>query len=323
MLVHEGTVLAEGWHKKAGSPHAEVECLNTFGAGKIPEQAVLYVNLEPCAHHGRTPPCTDLLIERKVKQVVVGQRDPFPLVAGRGMELLREAGVGVTSGILQEECRWAQRRFLTSVELGRPYVVLKWARSADGSLDRHPRRDRAVQRISSPATDVLVHRWRAEEEAILAGGRTVLNDDPALTVRHVEGRQPLRVVLDRSGITPAESRVYSGAGSCLLFTSTMRASLPVEQVLVPAEDDPIDTVLGEVHRRGIRSILVEGGAELLGHFIRRGIWDEARVITGQALFGSGTPSPVLPGEAVLTRTIAGDRIDLFINRQFARPSWEW
>lgn len=322
LLVRNGALLAEGWHQAAGGPHAEVACLRAFGDGAIPDDAILYVNLEPCAHHGRTPPCADLLIARGVKQVVVGQRDPFPKVAGRGIERLKDAGVRVTENVLLDECRWVQRRFLTSIERGRPHVILKWARSADGLLDRHPRTERGVQRISSAATDVLVHRWRSEEQAILVGSRTVVNDDPSLTVRHVEGRQPLRVVIDRNGITPASSRVYMDGHPTLLITGRHRPELPVEQWLVEPGTPVISAVLSVLHERDIRSVLVEGGAELLGHFIHEGLWDEARVIQGKAVFGSGTPAPDLNGSPIRSVVSGDDSITLFLKVNNPAAAWD-
>ncbi|MEZ4738143.1 MAG: bifunctional diaminohydroxyphosphoribosylaminopyrimidine deaminase/5-amino-6-(5-phosphoribosylamino)uracil reductase RibD [Flavobacteriales bacterium] len=313
VLVQQGRMLAEGWHHAAGSPHAEVECLRAFGDGPVPADAVLYVNLEPCAHHGRTPPCAELLIQRGVEHVVVGIRDPFPAVAGKGIAMLRDAGVQVTENILVEECRWAQRRFLTSITLGRPFIILKWARSADGFLDRHPRRERAVQRISGPATDVLVHTWRAHEQAILVGSRTVLNDDPSLSVRHVHGKQPIRIVLDRKGITPATSKVYDNATTGILFTEEVRPGLPIEQVLIATTEDPIDRILHELHRRSVRSVLIEGGAELHQHFMDRGLWDELRVIIGKVEFAQGTRAPETRGTAIRMATCGKDRIDQFVN----------
>ncbi len=322
VLVRNGALLAEGWHQAAGGPHAEVACLRAFGDGPIPKDAVLYVNLEPCAHHGRTPPCANLLIARGVKQVVVGQRDPFSQVAGKGLQRLLDAGVQVTENVLLDECRWVQRRFLTSIEQGRPYVILKWARSADGLLDRHPRTERGVQRISGPATDVLVHRWRSEEQAIVVGSRTVMNDDPSLTVRHVEGRQPLRVVVDRKGITPASSRVYSDGHPTLLITERQRTDLPVEQLIVEPNMHVINALLSALHTRSIRSVLVEGGAELLGHFLREGLWDEARVIHGNVVFGSGTPAPHMNGTPVLSRVYGDDRIALFVKEHNPAATWD-
>lgn len=323
VLVQGGQVLAEGWHKQAGGAHAEVECLRAFGDGPLPADAVLYVNLEPCAHHGRTPPCADLLIQRGVKQVVIGQEDPFPQVAGNGIRKLKEAGIAVTLDVLHDECRWTQRRFLCAVEQERPYVVLKWARSADGFLDRRPRGARGVQRISSPATDVLVHRWRTEEQAILVGSRTIVNDNPALTVRHVLGRQPVRIVLDRAAISPADSLVFTDGRPTLLFTEQARSDVPVEHVLITADEEPITQVLRTLQQRMIRSVLVEGGAELLGHFIRLGLWDEARVITGDVLFGQGTAAPTLPCGPAHSLRSGKDHLELFVKHDQAFSAWDW
>lgn len=320
VLVHGERILAEGWHRAVGGPHAEVECLHAFGDGPVPADATLYVNLEPCAHHGRTPPCADLLIARHVRHVVIGCTDPNPLVAGKGIERLRNAGVNVEVDVLKDECRWINRRFITAFEQQRPYVVLKWARSADGFMDDHGR----TTRISSPATDVLVHRWRAEEPAILVGSRTALADDPALTVRHVAGRQPLRVVLDRGRILPDTLRVLTSEAPTLLFSAAPRPDLTsVEQCILPAEAAPIPFLLAELHRRQVRSVLVEGGAELLGHLLASGHWDEARVITGAAVLGGGTPAPQIDRPLVRTFAAGPDRIDLFTHAHPVPDTWSW
>ncbi len=313
VLVQGDRILAEGWHRAHGGPHAEVHCLNAW-SGAVPENATLYVNLEPCAHHGRTPPCADLIVERGVRRVVVGMQDPFPAVAGRGIERMRASGTDVTVGVLEPDCRWLNRRFLTSVERGRPYIILKWARSADGFIDRHPRVAREVQRISSPPTDVLVHQWRAEEQAILVGSRTVINDDPQLTVRHVTGRQPLRVVIDRTGTTPATSRVYDASAPTLLFTSAQRVDVACEQVLIDKGQDVVQIVLAELHQRQVRSLLVEGGATILNAFLTQGTWDEARVIEGPVQFGAGTIAPQPPTTLLAMTDHARDRIALYIRK---------
>lgn len=313
VLVQGDRVLAEGWHQLHGAAHAEVNCLASFGDGPIPEDAVMYVTLEPCSHHGRTPPCSELLISRGVKHVVVAHADPFPAVSGKGISALRAAGVNVTLGMDEAEARWTNRRFLHAVTQERPYVILKWARSADGLLDRHPRTERGVQRISSPASDVLVHHWRSEEQAIMVGSRTVLHDDPALNVRHVAGRQPLRVVLDREGITPAGSKVYDSSIPTLLFTHLERPGISAEQVLIPIGSEPIPVVLAELHKRSIRSILVEGGAQLLKQFLASGLWDEARVIQGTPEFGQGTAAPELNCVAQRILRVGDDHIGLHLN----------
>jgi diaminohydroxyphosphoribosylaminopyrimidine deaminase/5-amino-6-(5-phosphoribosylamino)uracil reductase len=323
VLVRGGTILAQGWHRAHGGPHAEVECLNAFGDGAIPADAVLYVTLEPCSHTGLTPPCADLLIARGVRQVMVGCTDPDPRVAGRGIARLREAGISVLTDIEREACRWTNRRFITAMERQRPWIVLKWARSLDGFLDQHPRPGRTVQRISSFATNVLVHRWRSEEQAILVGSRTVVNDNPRLDVRLVAGRSPLRVVLDRQGITPKDSQVYDGRVPTLLFTREPRELPGTECVALPPEEDALPALLAELHRRKMRSLIVEGGAELLGHFLDRGLWDEARVITGTAVFAQGTPAPVAHTLPVRSLISGDDRIHFHLRNRTAAPEWSW
>ncbi len=324
VLVQGDRILAEGWHRKYGGPHAEVECLEQYGDKGIPDDAALYVNLEPCAHHGKTPPCADLLIARGVKHVVIGQRDPFGEVSGKGIEKLKAAGIIVELGIEEEACRWLQRRFLTSVQKQRPYIILKWARSVDGFLDRHPRGDRGVQRITGDVSNILVHRWRSEEQAIMVGSRTVINDDPQLNVRLVDGKQPLRVVMDREGAIPATSKVFDGSTSTVLFAREQRAGLPqVEQVLIDAAE-PLDAILRELHQRQIRSIFVEGGARLLNAFIEKGLWDEARVFTGHPYFIKGTPAPKGLPAPQRTIDVDGDRLDLHVNptsHAHVDPSW--
>ncbi|MFZ1663781.1 MAG: bifunctional diaminohydroxyphosphoribosylaminopyrimidine deaminase/5-amino-6-(5-phosphoribosylamino)uracil reductase RibD [Flavobacteriales bacterium] len=323
VLVQGEAVLGEGWHRAHGGAHAEVECLRNFGEGEIPKDAVLYVSLEPCAHTGLTPPCADLLIARGIRSVVIGCADPDPRVAGKGIAQLREAGVDVTVDVLREACRWQNRRFFISVEEQRPYIILKWARSIDGFLDQQPRTSRDVQRISCFATDVLVHRWRSEEAAILVGSRTVMNDNPQLNVRHVAGRSPLRVVLDREGITPADSNVYDGSIPTLLFTGEQRAEVPVEQVVIGAGASPLPALLAELHRRRIRSVLVEGGGELLQHFVAAGLWDEVREIVGEAVFGNGTPAPKLPVPPQRSITSGTDRLHFATRHHSPDAAWPW
>lgn len=300
-------------------PHAEVECLRAFGEAPVPADATMYVNLEPCAHHGKTPPCADLLIARGVKRVVIGCDDPNPLVKGQGIARMREAGIAVMTDVLREECRWLNRRFIMGMEQQRPYVILKWARSADGFLDDRGR----TARITSPGTDVLVHEWRAEETAILVGSRTVLNDDPRLTVRHVEGRNPLRVLIDRENKAPASAKVFDASAPSLLLTAHPRTDIAIEQHVIRKTDDPIDALLGELHRRKVTSVLVEGGAELLSHFLHSDRWDEARVLTGSAQFQEGTAAPAMDRTAARSFTNGTDRIALFLNGPHVDPAWAW
>ena len=323
VLVQGEHILAEGWHRAYRGPHAEVHCLNSYGSQPVPRDAVLYVSLEPCSHTGFTPPCTDLLITRGVRTVVIGCGDPDPRVAGRGIARLREAGITVITDVLRDECRWVNRRFITSIEQQRPYIILKWARSSDGFLDRHPREGCGVQRISCFTTDVLAHRWRSEEQAILVGSRTALNDNPHLNVRHVAGHSPLRLVLDREGITPPSSNVYDGSSPTLLFTGSPRDLHGTEEVILPPGAAALESMLAELHNRKIRSLLVEGGGELLGHFIAQGLWDEAREIVGIPIFLLGTPAPRLPQQPLRSFNSGVDRIHLYTREAQVDPTWSW
>ncbi|MBL7962542.1 MAG: bifunctional diaminohydroxyphosphoribosylaminopyrimidine deaminase/5-amino-6-(5-phosphoribosylamino)uracil reductase RibD [Flavobacteriales bacterium] len=332
VLVGQDRILAEGWHHAWGRPHAEVECLRAFGEGQTPMDATLYVNLEPCSHHGKTPPCADTLIARGVRRVVVAHRDPNPLVAGKGLARLRAAGVEVVEGVCEDEAKWLNRRFFTLHEEGRPYVVLKWARSADGFLDDHGR----TARISSADTDVLVHRWRSEEQSILVGGRTVMNDDPQLTVRLVDGRSPVRIVLDRIRRTAPTSRVYDGTAPTLLVTEVPDGPHEAGIILHPSGPDlestlelllrkelAFDGYMAQFGLPPIASIFVEGGATVLRAFMATGLWDEARVITGATRFGAGTASPVLEQVPIRTLQIGPDRIDLFSRTTSPPLTWSW
>ncbi len=319
VLVQGERIVAEGWHRSHGGPHAEVECSRAFGDGPVPRDAVMYVNLEPCAHHGKTPPCADMLIDRGIRKVVVGCADPNPVVHGAGIARLRAAGIEVVTDILPDECRWLNRRFIRTMEQQRPYIILKWAGSADGFLNDHGR----TARISSSETDVLVHRWRSEEQAIMVGSRTVTNDDPALTVRHVEGKNPLRVLVDRKNLAASTSRIFDGSAPTLLFTGSLRGDVRADQEVISMNDDTIGAVLQELQRRTIRSVMVEGGAELLGHFLSRGSWDEARMITGQATFGGGTKAPAIVGDPVRSSMSGTDRIDHFTKDDAPMSTWAW
>lgn len=323
MLVQGDRILAEGWHRAHGGPHAEVECLRSFGDGAIPAEAVMYVSLEPCAHTGLTPPCADLLIARGVRTVVIGCTDPDPRVAGMGIARLREHGVTVIEHVLEDECRWTNRRFITSIEHQRPYIILKWARSSDGFLDRYPQKARSSVRISCFATDVLVHRWRSEEQAIMVGSRTVVNDDPRLDVRYVAGHSPLRVVLDRNAASPTGSKVFTDGAPTLLFTAEQRVGLSVEQCVIDPTEEPLEAVLKELHRRKVRSVLVEGGGKLLTHFIRLGLWDEAREIVGDVLLQNGTRAPRMEIPPTRSFTSDVDRIHFYAHQTIPDAAWSW
>lgn len=279
VVVARGRIIGEGYHARCGEAHAEV---NAIGSVRPADRALLgestiYVSLEPCAHQGRTPPCAALIVRSGIPRVVVGCIDPFSRVSGRGVELLREAGIEVTVGVLEAECRELNRRFITAQTQGRPYITLKWAVSADGFIDRwrsDADTDGPAARLSSEHGLMRVHRLRALNDAILVGHNTLRLDRPRLDVRHWAGRPPLRVVLG----SVAEGELPAGFTACA----------------------DIDTLLVSLFRRGVQTLLVEGGAQTLQSFIDRGLWDEAFEELSPVSLGGGVPAPRMPAGAERT-----------------------
>ena len=280
------TVFAEGWHHQYGGPHAEVECfraadLRMSGLSDAERAAkyaglTLYVSLEPCSHYGKTPPCADLIISKGVRRVVVGCLDPNPQVAGKGVQKLRDAGIEVIVGVEQEACRKLNKRFMCLHEKHRPYVILKWAQTADGFVD-YDRQDGQPLVISTPVTKQLVHQMRAENMAIMVGTRTALLDNPSLLTTRWPGRNPVRVVLDRHHRIPADAKIFSADAPTIVYS----------------EQTDWAYVLSDLARRGIHSVLVEGGPTLLKHILATGVWDEMHIEVGAQTIGSGVPAPTV------------------------------
>lgn len=290
---HEGKecILAEGWHERYGEGHAEVNCFKALQNSKLKiknfKDCTLFVSLEPCSHYGKTPPCAKLIIEKGVGHVVVGMLDPNPLVAGKGVQMLREAGIEVTVGVMEKECRELNKCFLCLHEKKRPYIILKWAQTADGFVDRkrsmvngqwETRNEHlnGALAISTPETKKLVHKMRAENMAIMVGTRTVLLDNPRLLNTHWEGRNPIRVTIDRHGVIPADARILSDESETIVYRE--RTDWPF--------------ITSDLANRGIHSILVEGGPTLLRHIIDSGIWDEMHIeVAPELTIGEGVPAP--------------------------------
>lgn len=276
VIVHDGRIIGEGFHTCCGKPHAEVNAINSVRPADraLLKDSTLYVSLEPCAHYGRTPPCALLIVRTGIPRVVVGCIDPFAKVQGRGIAILREAGTEVKVGVLEAECQALNRRFITAQTLHRPFVTLKWARSADGFIDAwRESADEAPARLSSAHSLMRVHHLRALHQAILVGHSTLELDRPSLTVRHWVGVDPLRVVLGRvaEGELPSGFQAYAD----------------------------IDTMLSDLYRRGVQSLLVEGGQQTLQSFIDRGLWNEAWVELSPVVLGSGVPEPRMPAGVTL------------------------
>lgn len=277
-------VLAEGWHERYGEAHAEVNCFRHFEASEYRDanlkDCTLFVSLEPCSHYGKTPPCAKLIIEKGVGRVVVGMRDPNPLVAGKGIQMLHEAGIELIVGIMDEECRVLNKRFLCLHEKHRPYVVLKWAETSDGFVDfRRFEKGNGPLKISTPETKKLVHKMRAENMAIMVGTRTVLLDDPRLLTTHWEGRNPIRITVDRHHLIPADARILSSESETIIYRK--RTDWPF--------------ILSDLAARNIHSIMVEGGPTLLRTILDSGLWDEAHIeVAPELSIGEGVPAPQMP-----------------------------
>lgn len=314
VLVHEDRIIGEGWHRQYGQAHAEVNCIRDAmkngNAAFIP-QSTLYVSLEPCAHHGKTPPCTDLIIANRVPNVVIGCRDPFPAVNGKGIEKLEAAGVKVITAVLEQECRELNRRFLTFHEKHRPYIVLKWAETADGFIAPASQSAGSTRlHISNHYSNRLVHRWRSEEAAILVGARTALLDDPELTNRYWTGPSPVRLLLDPGLKLPVTARLYDGKQQTIIFNSIKEGEEgSVVFYRISPEKNTITQLLEALYQLQLTSVLVEGGATLLRSFIEAGAWDEARIIQNQALrIGEGLAAPVLTSGRESSSMILGDDV---------------
>lgn len=313
VLVHQGRIIGEGYHKKYGGPHAEVNCINSVADKdrELISQSVMYVCLEPCAHHGKTPPCADLLIRHRVPVVVVGCRDPFPEVDGKGIEKMRAAGIDVIVGICEEEAKELNRRFFTYHTAYRPYVTLKWAQTADGFIAGIPG-ERLL--ISNASTNRFVHRWRSEEAAILVGTNTALQDDPQLNTRYWTGPDPIRLVLDLDLRLPDNLQLFNGASRTIVINGRKQGEKQgIQYYQIDKKKELVPQILEALYKLRINSVLVEGGAVLLQSFIDSGYWDEARVITNTNLaIGTGLPAPrLLMAESVYTEKIQTDLIQVF------------
>ncbi len=316
VIVHNGKIIGEGFHLRSGGPHAEVIAINSVEDKQLLKESTIYVNLEPCSHHGKTPPCADLIIYCGIPNVVIGTPDSNAKVSGNGIRKLKAAGHNVVVGVLQDECRYLNRRFFTCHEKRRPYVILKWAESSDGYIDIDPlaKDGRGSYWISGLPERVLVHRWRAAEQAILTGGRTVRVDNPGLNVRLWSGYDPLRVVLSRSGNIDKSASVfktikkkcknadgrtaYGSRGPTLMFTAGDINNFPgCEVVRLSDETEAATQVLEQLYNLGLQSVIVEGGAGTLNHFISLGLWDEARIFAGKIPFTNGVKAPEITGKA--------------------------
>ncbi len=316
VIVHEGVCIGEGFHHRFGGPHAEVLAIDRVRDPELLRRARLYVNLEPCSHHGKTPPCVDRILECGIPRVVVGQKDPNPKVAGRGIRALRNAGVDVLEGVRERRALDLNRRFNTYHTAHRPYIVLKWAQTADGIMDlnRHTERHDGIFWISRPATKKWVHSLRSRESAILVGAATAQNDNPRLDTREFAGKSPLRVVLEGNITLSNDLRLFNDGQPTLLFQYPGMRNVggkETERFEVPAGEDMISHALNSLYDKKIVSVLVEGGMWTLQRFIDAGLWDEAYVIQSSRILSAGRKAPRLPIPPIRTLAYGRDTIHHF------------
>ena len=316
VIVHDETIIGEGWHQKAGLAHAEVNAVNSVKDQSRLKDSTIYVSLEPCSHFGKTPPCSDLIIARGIKRVVIGTMDPFAEVAGRGIKKLMEAGCEVKVGVLEKECIDLNKRFFTFHQKKRPYIILKWAQSEDRFLAPENKDKRRPVWITNSYSAQLNHRWRSEEMAILVGSKTVIEDDPKLNVRNWTGSDPLRVIIDPNLDAPENSSIFDGSQQTLIICETNHSEKNSENVTFRQIDfsAKVPQQICEIlYENGIQSVIIEGGAFTLNSFLNEGLWDEARVFTGAIQLKNGIKAPISQGKLAKQMMLENDELKIYRN----------
>ena len=317
VIVFNGKIIGEGFHRKYGEAHAEVNAINSVKNKELLKESTLFVTLEPCAHFGLTPPCSDLIIEKQIPKVIIGTIDPFAAVAGKGIEKLKKAGIQVEVGFLEKECREINKRFFTFHEKSRPYIILKWAQTQDKFIDI----ERTLEEYGAPTWITgdlalrLVHKIRSEESAILIGRKTAEKDNPSLSVRHWSGKNPLRLVIDKQLQLNQSLNIFDGSEKTIIFNTLKNEVIGnLSYIKTDAAKNTILQVLEELYRQNILSVIVEGGKQLLESFIELNLWDEAHVFVGSKFFGSGVQAPKLKGKLIASEHLDNDRLFIFAPR---------
>tara|TARA_B100000678_G_scaffold115582_1_gene96735 strand:+ start:22995 stop:24047 length:1053 start_codon:yes stop_codon:yes gene_type:complete len=319
VIVYDDQIIGEGWHKKAGEPHAEVNAINSVKDKSLLKKATIYVSLEPCSHFGKTPPCSDLIIANKIKRVVIGTMDPFAKVQGRGIQKLMSAGCEVILGVLEEESQELNKRFFTFHQHQRPYIILKWAQTKDGFIAPETQNSREPVWITNSGSKQLVHKWRSEEQSILVGTETAIKDNPKLNTRLWEGKNPVRVVLDRNLRIPADSHLLDGNIKTIVIIDA-KTEIPsaLKKENIHFEKLNFNLNLAEeickvLFQHELQSVIIEGGKQTLQTFIDVNLWDEARVFTGKAFFKNGIKAPTFSGKIIEKQEIASDQLEIYKN----------
>ncbi|MBP1630166.1 MAG: riboflavin biosynthesis protein RibD [Bacteroidetes bacterium] len=294
VIVCDDRIIGEGYHKIYGQAHAEVNAINSVEDKQLLKKSTLYVSLEPCCHYGKTPPCANLIVASNIPKVVICNRDPNPKVDGGGIKILEDAGIEVVVGVLEKEGRELNKRFFTSHEKFRPYIILKWAETIDGFMDIDRKREVKDYWITNDNLKVWVHKQRSEEDAILVGKNTVINDNPRLNVRYVAGKQPIRLIIDRDLNISKDRNIYDNSQRTIIFNSLIGEEKGnMVFVRLDFEKDIIDQIIQYIYSIKIKSIIVEGGRHTLDSFLDKGAWDEANVLVGNNRFYHGLKSPTI------------------------------
>lgn len=296
VIVHNDTIIGEGFTSPYGGPHAEVNAINSVSDKSLLKEATLYVTLEPCSHHGKTPPCSDLIVKEQIPNVVIGCIDDNPEVAGKGIKRLMESGCNVTVGVLEDACKEHHKRFFTFHNKKRPYIILKWAETTDGFIAPETKNEQKPVWITGQVSRQIVHKWRAEEQAILVGTNTVLQDNPSLTVRDWTGQNPIRVVLDKESTLPKDSNIFNSEAKTIVINETN-----------------IEAICHTLYKNDMSSIIIEGGSKTLQYFIDNNVWDEARVFVSGIKFGEGVKAPKFSGRLISEHIIENDVLKLYVN----------
>ncbi|WP_109439197.1 bifunctional diaminohydroxyphosphoribosylaminopyrimidine deaminase/5-amino-6-(5-phosphoribosylamino)uracil reductase RibD [Aquimarina sp. AU119] len=316
VIVHNDIIIGEGWHYQSGKPHAEVNAIASVKKPSLLKDATIYVSLEPCSHYGKTPPCSDLIIEKGIKKVVIGTIDTFAKVSGAGIKKLMNAGCDVIVGVLEKECLELNKRFFTFHNKKRPYIILKWAETRNGYVAPALTNKREPVWITNPYSRQLVHKWRAEEQAILVGNQTVIKDNPKLTIRHWSGINPTRVVIDRSGKIPIDSSILDQTVKTIIITSEKFRQENHHHLIyetIDSKNSLTKKICDILYHHNIQSIIIEGGTFTIQSFIDSELWDEARVFTGDTTFDSGIKSPILNGHIASETKIENDTLRTYYN----------
>ncbi|WP_412985449.1 bifunctional diaminohydroxyphosphoribosylaminopyrimidine deaminase/5-amino-6-(5-phosphoribosylamino)uracil reductase RibD [Pontimicrobium sp. IMCC45349] len=303
VIVYNNKIIGEGYTSAYGGNHAEVNAINSVKDKSLLKESTLYVTLEPCSHHGKTPPCSDLIVKNKIPNVVIGCVDDNPEVSGKGIKRLKKSGCNVIVGILENECKTHHKRFFTFHNKKRPYIILKWAETSNGYISPKHKDEQKPVWITNTYSRQLVHKWRAEEQAILVGTNTVVADNPSLTTRDYTGKNPIRVVIDNTNRLPKNASIFDNTAETIVIS---KEDIDFNQPIA----SQICTIL---YQKNINSIIIEGGAQTLQTFINENLWDEARIFKGSNNFKNGTKAPILKGTLIQNHKIQNDTFNILVN----------